>query len=254
MTPSTTNSYRDIEMVDASALDGFDLRALPDAFYENPFPWYHRLRHDDPVRAMPDGSILLTRHRDLDRVYRDTQTFSSDKQIEFKPKFGDSLLFDHHTTSLVFSDPPLHTRVRRAIVGALAPRALASMEQQVGNFVDQLINEIQIQKDFDLVENFAQILPIQVISTLLCVRDDERDQLRGWSLAILGALEPTISDASFEAGNVAVNEFLSFLEELVARRRRELRDGDDDLLSRLVRDVDAGNLLQIGRASCRERV
>ena len=68
--------------------------------------------------------LVDQRHADLVAVYRDAQSFSSDKKVEFGPKYGtDSLLFQHHTTSLVFNDPPLHTRVRRLIAGALTPRA-----------------------------------------------------------------------------------------------------------------------------------
>src|SRR3979409_1301091 len=107
----------------------FDLRLLPRSFYDNPYPTYAALRSASPVHCLPDGSYFLTRYADLEGVYRDTATFSSEKKIEFQPKFGDSPLYEHHTTSLVFNDPPLHTRVRRIIAGALTPRAIAEMEQ-----------------------------------------------------------------------------------------------------------------------------
>ena len=78
---------------------------------------------------MPDGSWFLTRYADLVAVYRDAQAFSSDKKVEFTPKYGaGSPLLEHHTTSLVFNDPPLHTRVRKLIMGALTRRAIAEME------------------------------------------------------------------------------------------------------------------------------
>ena len=98
----------------------FDLRNLPPDFYTNPYPVYDVLRGTDPVRLMPDGSYFLTRHADLAAVYRDALTFSSDKKVEFEPKYGaTSALFEHHTSSLVFNDSPLHTRVRSRIIGAL---------------------------------------------------------------------------------------------------------------------------------------
>ena len=71
----------------------FDLRALPRSFYEDPYPVYAALRSQAPVFELPDGGYFLTRYADLERVYRDTATFSSDKRIEFKPKFGDSPLY-----------------------------------------------------------------------------------------------------------------------------------------------------------------
>ena len=76
----------------------FDLRNLPPDFYANPYPVYDVLRESNPVHLMPDGSYFLTRHADLAAVYRDAATFSSDKKVEFEPKYGaTSPLFEHHT-------------------------------------------------------------------------------------------------------------------------------------------------------------
>ena len=111
--------------------EAFDLRRLPPSFYANPYPTYHALREHDPVHRLPDGGYFLSRYADCVAVYKDTGAYSSDKKREFAPKYGDSLLFEHHTTSLVFNDPPLHTRVRRIIAGAFTPRAIADMEQPV---------------------------------------------------------------------------------------------------------------------------
>ena len=103
----------------------FDLTRLEDGFFENPYPIYAQLRDESPIHRLPDGGWLLTRHADLDAVYRDRTSFSADKKAAFGPKFGVATpLFEHHTTSLVFSDPPYHTRVRRRIVGALSPSAI----------------------------------------------------------------------------------------------------------------------------------
>ena len=73
---------------------------------------------------------------------RAPKLFSSDKKKEFSPKYGDSLLYEHHTTSLVFNDPPAHTRVRRLIMGALSPRAIAEMEPDLIALVDRLLDGI----------------------------------------------------------------------------------------------------------------
>ena len=117
----------------------FDLTNLPPGFIEDPHPHYAALRAAAPVHKLPTGGLFLSRHADLLRVYKDRNVFSSDKKIEFRPKFGDSLLYQHHTTSLVFNDAPLHTRVRRAIAGALSPRAIAGMDSVVQALVDGLI-------------------------------------------------------------------------------------------------------------------
>jgi len=214
---------------------GFDLRALPADFYANPYPVYAALREHEPLRRMPDGSFFLTRHADLVAVYRDAQTFSSDKKVEFEPKYGAaSALFEHHTTSLVFNDPPLHTRVRKLIMGALTRRAIADMEPGIVTLVDGLLDGIAAKGGGDLVEDFASAIPVEIIGNLLGVPHADRAPLRGWSLAILGALEPKLTPEQEALGNHSVREFTAYLRDLVADRRRRPGDPEHDVLTRLI--------------------
>ena len=214
---------------------GFDLRALPADFYANPYPVYAALREHEPLRRMPDGSFFLTRHADLVAVYRDAQTFSSDKKVEFEPKYGAaSALFEHHTTSLVFNDPPLHTRVRKLIMGALTRRAIAGMEPGLVTLVDGLLDAIEERGGDDLVEDFASAIPVEIIGNLLGVPHADRAPLRGWSLAILGALEPKLTPEQEALGNHSVREFTAYLRDLVADRRRRPGDPEHDVLTRLI--------------------
>ncbi|MEX3788263.1 cytochrome P450 [Paraburkholderia sp. BR14374] len=227
MTPATASDP-------SSLARDFDLRHLSPAFYADPYPVYRALRTYDPIRRMPDGSLFLTRFRDVQAVYRDPKTFSSDKTVEFRPKYGDSPLYAHHTTSLVFNDPPRHTRVRKLIAGALTARAIAAMEPALIRLVDGLLDAAKQRRRIDLIGEFAAAIPVEVIGNLLDVPHDERAPLRDWSLAILGALEPSLSDAQFERGNRAVSEFVDYLRGLVARRRREPGDPQHDVLTRLI--------------------
>lgn len=220
--------------MDTLATPAFDLRALPQGFYDDPYPTYRHLRETSPVHRLPDGALFLTRWADLDRVYRDTATFSSDKVDEFGAKYGATRLFEHHTTSLVFNDPPLHTRVRRLIAGALTPRAIALMEPGLAALVDRLLDAMATKGSADLIEDFAAAIPVEVIGNLLGVPAGERDPLRAWSLAILGALEPVPTQAQHDAGNAAVTDFLAYLRDLVARRRATPGDPEQDVLTRLI--------------------
>jgi cytochrome P450 len=215
----------------------FDLRALPNDFYANPYPVYDVLRETSPIRRMPDGSYFLTRYADLVAVYRDAQTFSSDKKIEFEPKYGAaSPLFEHHTTSLVFNDPPLHTRVRSLIMGALTRRAISGMESSLTTLVDGLLDDLQARCGGDLIEDFASAIPVEVIGNLLGVPHADRTPLRGWSLAILGALEPKLTPEQEALGNRSVTEFTDYLKTLVADRRKHPGNPDHDVLTRLIGD------------------
>jgi cytochrome P450 len=231
----------------------FDLRALPPDFYANPYPVYQVLRETAPVRPMPDGSYFLSRYADLVAVYRDAQSFSSDKKVEFTPKYkrgpdGDdgpaSPLLEHHTTSLVFNDPPLHTRVRKLIMGALTRRAIAQLEPALVSLVERLLDAIERKGCGDLIEDFACAIPVEVIGNLLDIPHADRGPLRGWSLAILGALEPKLTPQQEALGNRSVTEFTAYLRELVAQRRRNPGDPEHDVLTRLIRgEDDAGGQL-----------
>jgi cytochrome P450 len=221
----------------------FDIEKLPSEFYADPYPTYRALREHEPVKLMPNGSYFLTRYDDLVGAYKNTKLFSSDKKKEFAPKYGSSLLYEHHTTSLVFNDPPAHTRVRRLIMGALSPRAILAMEPDLIALVDRLIETIAAKRDVDLIDDFASAIPIEVIGNLLDVPQREREPLRDWSLAILGALEPVISADVFTRGNKAVKDFLSYLEILVERRRAKPGNPERDVLTRLIQGEDNGERL-----------
>jgi len=227
--------------VDAPALAAnFDLERLTPEFYVNPYPTYRALRENEPIKRLPNGGLFLTRYDDLVTAYKNTKAFSSDKKREFLPKYGASPLYEHHTTSLVFNDPPIHTRVRRLIMGALSPRAIAEMEGDLVRLVDRLLDAIAAKGSFDLIGDFAAAIPIEVIGNLLDVPHDEREPLRDWSLAILGALEPVIGEAAFARGNKAVQDFLAYLEVLVERRRAKPGNPERDVLTRLIQGEGGG--------------
>jgi cytochrome P450 len=225
-------------------LSGFSLAAPPPGFVDDPYPFYAALRTRAPRHALATNAWLLTRYDDVVAVYRHAAA-SSDKQREFGPKFGvGTPLYEHHTTSLVFNDPPLHTRVRRLLMGALDQRAIARMEGGVTALVESLLDAVQQRGSrADLIADFAALIPVEVIGNLLDVPRSERGPLRDWSLAILSALEPAPGAAVLERGNTAVREFLAMLDSLVQRRRAAPGDPQADVLTRLIQGEVSGERL-----------
>ena len=210
----------------------FDLNNLPNGFYEDPFKYYSSLRQTDPVKFLPDNSVLISSWEDLNTIYRDTQNFKSDKKISFGEKFGNTPLFEHHTTSLVFNDPPLHSRVRKIMTGAMNPKAVALMEPGLEILVEKLLSEMD--KEANLIEEFAMKIPVEVIGNLFNIPHSLRSPLRDWSLSILGALEPTPTKQELEKGNNAVLEFKEFLKKITDERRKNPGDPDTDVLTRMI--------------------
>jgi cytochrome P450 len=220
----------------------FRLTAVPPDFIDDPYRYYSALREHDPVHDMGGGSVFLSRYEDVLAVYRDAHA-SSDKRAEFAPKFGDSPLYEHHTSSLVFNDPPLHTRVRKLIMGALNQRAIARMEPDVARLVDDLLERMAGMRELNFIDSFASSIPVEVIGNLLDVPRDERGPLRGWSIAILSGLEPRLTPEMLAAGNRAVHEFIDYLRSLIAARRRRPGDYDSDVLTRLIQGEPDGEKL-----------
>ncbi|NOX73589.1 MAG: cytochrome P450 [Alphaproteobacteria bacterium] len=196
----------------------FDLNAIDRAFIDNPFPTLKALREQDPVHQNPDGSVYLTRHADCLKVYQ-SRAMLSDKKVAFGKKFGAGPLFQHHTTSLIFNDPPYHTIVRRLLAGAFTPRKLAELEGLIEGIVARLLDRLAEQREFDIIPAFAMALPTEIISYMLGIPEEYRPRLRGFSLAILGALDPVVSEKRMAAGNAAVTEFAEILTDLIAHRR-----------------------------------
>lgn len=219
---------------DAPALlTSFDPRALRPDFFEDPYPTYLALRTLDPRHRAADGSLFLTRYADCAEVYR-TRSLSSDKRALFRPTLKQGPIYEHHTTSLVFNDPPYHTRVRHSIQGAMTARVLKALEAPLIELVDALLDHAEGQGEFDLIEDFAAAIPVEVIGNLLGVPRADRGPLRAWSLAILGALEATVSDGARAQANTAVVAFSAYLRDLIRDRRRHLVLDGSDALSLLI--------------------
>lgn len=199
-------------------IQDFDLNAIGPEFIENPHPVLHALRTHAPVHRNADGSVYLTRHADCLKVYQ-SRDMLSDKTEAFGAKYGQCPLYQHHTTSLIFNDPPYHTVVRKLISSAFTPRKLAEFEPLIEGIVDRLLDRVEDLGELDLIDDFAKVLPTEIISFMLGIPETYRARLRGYSIAILGALDPVVSPAQLEAGNAAVTEFSDILNDLINHRR-----------------------------------
>jgi len=220
---------------------GFDLVDPPSGFLDDPYSFYRELREKSPRHPMA-GGVLLTRYADVVAVYRFAHA-SSDKTLEFRTKLGSGPLYEHHTTSLVFNDPPLHGRVRPLITGALNQAAIRRMEGDVSALVSGLLDEIAEGRVVEFITAFAARIPVEVIGNLLAIPSTERGPLRGWSTAILSGLEPAPGPQTLQRGDRAVSEFLHFLKDLVDERRRWPGNRHTDVLTRFIQGEAGGERL-----------
>ena len=123
----------------ADLIESFDLNRLPDGFYDNPFAYYQALRESAPVKRIADGSYFLTRYADVLAVYNHPQIFSSDKTIEFKPKFGDSLLVDHVIPRVPVRQWVLSFPIPLRILFAAHPQLLTPVLQVIHRVITRFL-------------------------------------------------------------------------------------------------------------------
>ncbi|MCC2111681.1 MAG: cytochrome P450, partial [Hyphomicrobiales bacterium] len=200
-------------------ISGFDLLSPPPDLVPQSLQYFTTLREKSPIHRNSNGSFILTRYDDLVAVYRDPEVWSSDKKVEFKPKFGDSPLYEHHTTSLVFCDPPDHTRIRKLFQYAFTRKALAALEPRIHALVDAYLDELAERREMEVVADFSFKLPIEIVCDMLGVPSSDRGLIRDWALLILGALEPVLAQEKFDAGCRAVDDFKTYLRDLIATRK-----------------------------------
>ena len=230
-------------MTNASIGKTFDFNTIGQDFIKDPFPTCKALREYSPMHRNSDGSLFLTRYSDVLRVYRDP-LMSSDKKIAFRKKFGETPLYKHHTTSLVFNDPPYHTVVRKLLSAGFTPKKLAEMEPLIIKIVNGLLDRLEDLSEFDLVKEYTMALPTEIISFMLGIPVELRHNLRQYSLNILGALDPVVSQERLDEGNFSVEEFGEVLSQIIDHRRSEQTPKSDGeiLMSLILGDVNGRRL------------
>lgn len=222
--------------------DAFDLTKVDDGFYQDPYPTYRELRDLSEPCRQPDGTYFVARYEDVSAILADHEHYSSDKIIDFKTKFGDSPLYEHHTTSLVFNDPPYHTRVRRLLTPFFTPRTLRAVEPGLDAMIDGVLDRAEAAGELDLMKDFAIEIPLTLIGDLLGVPQAEREPLRHWANVILGALDPVQSDEQLAIANKAVDDFKDYLRDLIIWKRGRLAEREEaDVLSALLADHDTAD-------------
>ena len=217
----------------------FDLQNVSEDYLVDPYRVLAELRAQSPVHKNTDGTFVLTCYADIVQTYRDPMIWSSDKRATFKPKFGNTPLFEHHTNSIVFIDPPDHTRIRRLFQSAFTRKALAAFVPRITSLVDEYLNRLEDQRQMEIVEEFSFRLPIEVVCDLLGVPRQDREFIRGWANAILTALEPTLVQKQLDDGNQAVVDFKQYLRDLIAYRRAHPHDAQDTEVLTILADAEA---------------
>ncbi len=220
---------------DAGASQAFD--PTDHAFVVDPYPRYRELQESPVLHQDAEGLWVLTRYADVQAAVRDPR-LSSD------PAHGDGpraerrgrrvpLFSEGNARTMLTSDPPDHTRLRRLANRAFTPRAVERLRPWVGEMVTALLDDAVERGDgaVELMGDLAEPLPVLVICELLGVPPADQGRFKPWSSAIARLVDPDPDPAILTEAAPAVEGFVSYFSELIQERKKEPRD---DLLSGLV--------------------
>jgi cytochrome P450 len=215
--------------------------------HANPYPMYARLRAEDPIHWSPlMEAWVLTRYDDVAAVLTDSR-FSADRR-QARNRFADEIARREEefgpfgrTRTMLTSDPPEHTRLRRLVSKAFTPRMVEGLRPRIQAIVDELLDEAAQNGRMDVIRDLAYPLPVIVIAEMLGVPPEHRDQFKHWSDEIVGVLGgPLVPQETLDRSRAAVHELAGYLGGVIAERRREPRE---DLVSGLIAAEEQGQIL-----------
>ena len=161
---------------------------------QDPYPVYEAMRRRDPVyRSRLMNACLFTRHADGDAILRDHRQFGSDPRKGTLTARQEAMLPPPEEFTMLFLDPPDHTRLRALVNKAFTSRAVNALEARIRTILASLLDAIEDPGSFDLMQAVAQPLPVIVVAEMLGVPPEDRDQFKTWSVQRARLLEPTVS-------------------------------------------------------------
>ena len=199
----------------------------------DPYPYYSWLRNNAPVYFIEEMNChAISRYADVRYVLKNHQLFSSDPLIqiafgEFNPAPG--------APYLISSDPPDHSRLRKALGAAFSMKIVQSLSSRIGELASELIDEAYGQDRLDFVPAFTSPLPVVVIAELMGIDSDMRGAFRRWSNEITVGANSNVTEAERAAIRASAADFRAYFEGAIARRRQ---NPGPDLVSALIRAQD----------------
>jgi cytochrome P450 len=206
------------------------------AVANDPYPFFAYLRREAPVAPLGLMDLWgVARHEDVLRVLRDPETFSS--------VVGQRLIEGQELPSMIFNDPPIHTRLRGLIAKAFTPRVVELQRASIAARSRELIGAMLAKPDPDIVLDLAYPLPVMVIAHMLGVADGDHTTFKRWSDAIIENVAPILLTGDDSALAGVNQEFDAYFSKRLAKLRRE---PEDNLLSELVHvETEEGRLTEL---------
>lgn len=216
----------------APVLDPYDYQ-----FHEDPYPYYRRLRDEAPLYRNDDLNFwALTRHADVLAGFRNSTALSNRLGVSLDPISRTPEAY--RTMSFLAMDDPGHLRLRTLVSKGFTPRRIRELEPRVLQLTREHLDSALQNDSFDYITEFAGKLPMDVISELVGVPPQDRQQLRVLADTVMHR-EDGVTDVP-QSALVAAMELLTYYADMVRQRRR---NPTDDLTGALLEaDIDGDKL------------
>lgn len=223
----------------------------------NPYPGLRALRRLDPVHANPVGLWLLTRHAEVAQAIRDPRLGSDEANVDpdsitfgpldrfFTRNRGDeqgSEFLESITRTLIFRDPPDHTRLRTLVARAFTPKRMEALEPMIEKLVDATLDRVEPCGGMEVMGELAYPLPAQIICELIGVPAEDRDVVVRAAPALAVGLDPSPmrSSHAIVAADRATADLRRYLDRLIDLRRGA--PGSDMLSALIAAEADGHRL------------
>lgn len=218
----------------AAAASPFDLFNLPDDYYRDPVPFYRALREEAPMHWNSDGSVLLSRYDDIKAIWRDL-TGKVNRADAYEKKFGPGPLLEHHTSTMLFRDPPDHDRLRDIVNPFFTQKSMERLRAGLHDIVEQLLEEALEKREIDFISEFSSRIPIQVICDIFGVPRSDGPLIRDLGAQVLLPLNPAVSVEVIQQGHEATRKFKEYLLVHIEHwRRQPVEEVPSNIISALV--------------------
>jgi cytochrome P450 len=189
----------------------------------------------------------LTQYGAVNGVFRDRRFGREILHVATREELGLSEPPEHvrpfyeiDDLAMIAREPPVHTRLRTLVNRAFVSRQIEKLRPRVAMLANELIDGFEAQKSTDLIVAYCTPIPVTIIAELLGIPAEQGPRLVDWSHKMVAMYTPGRNRAIEDAAVKATQEFVAFLRDYVAARRREPRD---DLISHLIAAEAAGEKL-----------
>ncbi len=220
---------------------------LDPGYVADPFPHLAEMRESAPVQQTLAGPWALFRYADVFRLLRDpalsvddanADLSGSQRAVMLEELFGDDA--PGADSSILNTDPPDHTRLRRLVSKVFTPRAIEALRPMIQQMVDDALDRMADDGVTDVVDRLAFPLPFDVISEMMGMPGADRDQIRDWSEALVKTLDPILTEDEIRAAHAANIAMDAHIDRVIEWKRS---NQGDDLMTRLIEAEENGDRL-----------